>query len=237
MRKGFTLIELLLVIAILGATMMILMPNIGTLGGTQASLATQNAIQLMKYARNMAILNQLPIDVNFAQDGSISVSAQEVVSVATIAGDIDELSSQEDDKSNNAWDDDATTSPPVSKQSKQSEGVKGGSLDEIGITKFHPGVGYTFVEYLDDFEEEKKTANTGFRSQRKSQDELDEEDEDKDYDSDLSLSSRTESYTATIKSNGTCRPFIIRIHDADLPESGTEIRFDLLATGKVLEHE
>lgn len=63
-RRAFTLVELLLVVLILGAVVVISVPNISSvLGGTQSAASLRVLTQMGRYTRSMALLNQVPCEL------------------------------------------------------------------------------------------------------------------------------------------------------------------------------
>ncbi len=237
LRKGFTLIELLIVIAIMGIAMMVAMPNFSAINHTQAAVAAQDAIQLMKYARNMAILNQTPIDVEFASDGTLRVSAQQMQAVNSIANTSETGNASTAQELLERDQSDAGEDEPIDAFSKpsssQKEGVVLSALDEISIEKRHRGIAFTFVDYLDDFDQmhPRKKHTSRYASAKRSP-----PDGVTDFEVEAKLTGHKRSgsgFKVSLKSNGTCRPFSIRIHDHEGDEGGIVIQFDLLATGKV----
>ena len=63
-RRAFTLVELLLVVMILGAVVVVAVPNLDAiLGGTQSSSSLRVLMQMGRYTRSMALLNQVPCEL------------------------------------------------------------------------------------------------------------------------------------------------------------------------------
>ena len=63
-RRAFTLVELLLVILILGVVVVIAVPNLtAVMGGTQSSASLRMLVQMGRYTRSMALLNQVPCEL------------------------------------------------------------------------------------------------------------------------------------------------------------------------------
>ena len=78
--NAFTLVELLLVVVIIGILVTIAAPRVGPLlSGGNLRMGAREFASVCKYARNMALLNQTPVDIVFKQgDNSFSVVAQEI---------------------------------------------------------------------------------------------------------------------------------------------------------------
>jgi prepilin-type N-terminal cleavage/methylation domain-containing protein len=70
-REGFTLVELLLVVAILGIVIAAVVPRLGgLLEGGQVAVAARAVAQAGRYARSMALLHQMPLDLVLRLDGA-----------------------------------------------------------------------------------------------------------------------------------------------------------------------
>ena len=78
--SAFTLVELLLVVVILGVLVAIAAVRSGPLlSGGNLRMGAREFASICKYARNMALLNQTPVDIVFKQgENSFSVVAQEI---------------------------------------------------------------------------------------------------------------------------------------------------------------
>lgn len=69
-RRAFTLLELLMVVAILGIVAAVILPNISAVtGGARSATALRTLVQMGRYARSMALLNQTPVDLVLDLDG------------------------------------------------------------------------------------------------------------------------------------------------------------------------
>ena len=74
-KRGFTLIELLVVLAILGIAVAVVVPQIGNSASTQVSMAAKDTLRLMRYARNMALQTQQPMEIVFSPGRIVLASA------------------------------------------------------------------------------------------------------------------------------------------------------------------
>ena len=69
-RRAFTLLELLMVVAILGIVAAVILPNISAVtGGARSATALRAFVQMGRYARSRALLNQTPVDLVLDLDG------------------------------------------------------------------------------------------------------------------------------------------------------------------------
>jgi prepilin-type N-terminal cleavage/methylation domain-containing protein len=73
--RGFTLIEMLLVVAIIGILVTMLAPRMQMMGGPRVTAAARVLTQLTRYARTMALLNQVETVIRISPDGVIRVDA------------------------------------------------------------------------------------------------------------------------------------------------------------------
>ena len=69
-RRAFTLLELVMVVAILAIVAIIVVPNVaGVTGGARSAMALRSLVQMGRYARSMALLNQTPVELVLDLDG------------------------------------------------------------------------------------------------------------------------------------------------------------------------
>ena len=88
-RRAFTLLELLMVVAILGIVAAVVLPNVSAVtAGARSATALRTLVQMGRYARSMALLNQTPVDLVLDLDGR-RLSVEPAEKTAAPAPDVD----------------------------------------------------------------------------------------------------------------------------------------------------
>lgn len=222
MRRGFTLIELLIVMAILTVTMAIIVVSAGAVSATQLAMASKDSLRLMRYARNMALQTQQPITLTF-EPGVITIASAFDSVTATPASDIETYTS---------LDQDDTPSTSSSEDSEKASARKGstltaGDIEEVGLVKYYEGVAFEFIGFNDSIQVGRSVNRDKKDFDRRIAGEADEEAGDlKRKESD--------TFSVTVRANGTTRPFTIRIYDSEAPDDeGNLITVDFLCTATI----
>lgn len=210
MRRGFTLIELLVVLAILAITAVIVVPAIGRSATTQVSMATKDSLRLMRYARNMALQTQQPVYLTFSP-GKIVLSPTEGGAVAP---------SEENPEKGK----------PDAKKGKRAlpaNAVEGGDVEEVGLTKHYAQVAFTLLGFDDSIRQGRSADSKQSDFARRG---LSEEPLQK---------GEGETFTITVRANGTTRPFSMRVHEKDAASDsgGDRVAFDFLCSGTIADKE
>ncbi len=214
MRRGFTLLELLIVMAILGVMMAIVVPSMGALPSTQVSMAAKDSLRLMRYARNMAIQTQQPVVLTFA-NGSIAIS-----------------SSYDKDVKPAAEGEATTSTKPIGTSAKEGQfAVNAGRIDTIGLEKKYDAVAFEFLGYNDTVSVY-RASETPADIQRRTI------TSSTSLDGVMTRSTEEESFSITVRANGTTRPFSIRVYERENDQStGDTITFDFLCSGTIHDDE
>lgn len=206
-RAGFTLIELLIVLGILGVMALAIIPSFANMGGLQVSIAAKDSLRLMRYARRVAIQTQQPVTVTFSP-GQIRVSVLE-----------DEEQTEEEltdtQKDDDKGDQETNTKAPR----KPSDRIEENEVDTFNITRACEKVAFAFEQYDDHL----VSADKGQDFRRRVAGQDDEEERKREND----------TFTITVRANGTTRPFTMRVYERDSDSKGDTLSFDFLCAGTI----
>ncbi len=206
-RAGFTLIELLIVLGILGVMALAIIPSFANMGGLQVSIAAKDSLRLMRYARRVAIQTQQPVTVTFSP-GQIRVSVLE-----------DEEQTEEEltdtQKDDDKGDQETNTKAPR----KPSDRIEENEVDTFNITRACEKVAFAFEQYDDHL----VSADKGQDFRRRVAGQDDEEERKRESD----------TFTITVRANGTTRPFTMRVYERDSDSKGDTLSFDFLCAGTI----
>lgn len=242
-REAFTIIELLIVISIILILAVTVMPNIGAgISGTQLAATSRSLVQAARFARTMALLHQVEMELSLtsAAEGLHSVEpgrdgkppkgvALIEVRLANSAGlrgsdvPVDGAVPAESgaDAADEAFADESGTGGPTARESTDTalgdfaEGMH--SVFACGLSRFE------FSRFLDDDgdSEPEPRAPSG--------------DAGAPADGEGGEESRN-ALTFRFEADGTCRPFEVRVRDGEDGPAFT-IRVDRWGKGEVLRDE
>lgn len=216
-RLGFTLIELLLVLAILGAIVAVVVPTMGPgLVGTQLTVSSRSLLQASRYARTMAILHQANTEVVLTsakdEDGKGVIEVRAASSAMPFADDIEtpveETSFNGDnfDLSSDEADNLSTNSPTLPSTNE--------IFSEAVSSKFEcKGISFIFEGY-DDVVDGEEAVDTPAAN----------DEESEEYP----------QIVLQFNSNGTCRPFTIRVCSGE--DLSYLVKVNAIGVGKIEEY-
>ena len=227
---GFTIVELLMVIVIIGVVTAIVVPRIGAaMSGGRLRVGARSVVQSARYARTMALLHQIDIDLvlDAAQEkGRIRVEAAPLSGERADGGTTGRI---ELDSGDGGDDPDAaagkTQAHPADEMAPQGQvrfaagdGQYGSAIasgaqvsaaalaDEIATEIESPGCTYEFLGYTDKFGEPSEMKTSGGNGE-------------------------DEKYRVRFRSNGTCRPFNVKVTTGE--SESLYVSFDILGTATV----
>lgn len=262
-RNGFTLIELLLVVAMMGVLVTIATPHIAAaLGGGRLRMGARAVVSAGRYARTMALLNQTPVDLTIElATGAIRIEAREAARVsglgmsdlealtnavgytdalvetsarrrASLAGGFG-LAVSKQDREDWAWEtgaeeDDgaalmAQRLAEIAEQSGEDTEAGGGAIptasevsfaDSVNVERQLEGVRVKFLGYRDEVESYSVYART--------------------FEDAGDRGARDEgSVTIRYRANGTVRPHVFHVMDAEEPGSMMTVRVNAVGSAKI----
>ncbi len=190
-RKAFTLVELLIVIIIIGVMAFVVGPSVTT-GSDYARLkaASRGVVQLSRYARTMALLRQVPVDLVYASDGKLRVEPAAAVGEKLISADAFVRTNLLDEA-------EEIVTPSV--RGESAAATAGGSsyqMADLEIEREYKQISFHFEGYTD-------TMDGGGRSGGLSPSWARGAPEEEEGGS--------ASFRVHYRSNGTCRPHRVRI--------------------------
>ena len=207
MRRGFTLIELLIVLVIMAAVMTIFIPSYSAMASVQISHAAQDSLRILRYARNMALQTQTPITITFSP-GQIRLEA-----VADTRPQLTyTVAEAEPETSSIVRSGHRTAEAEEAESNPKATSAKDTAAVQGGITRRYDRVAFAFEGYDD-------TVGEALRGHP-----ADNIDED------------AGTFSITVRTNGTVRPFTLRIYDRGGDGTGGDlVRFDFLCSGTIDE--
>lgn len=208
-RAGFTLIELLVVLVIAAVMVAVVLPNFTTgSDGVKLRVAARGVVQMARYARTMAVLQQAPMHLTILPSGELRVERQAAtgnspLSTRSAVGEVHEAGTTED----------------VADNAGTEAGASGGyEMATLETVRHYEGV--TFVVTTDE-----TVDLDDYSGLRVTEDEL--EDEDLNVQTMIAI---------PFESNGQCLPFEVKIWIAgnDLGDSMT-VKVDRFGMARVVE--
>lgn len=190
-HAAFTLVELLVVIVILGIMAMMLGPTF-TAGTdmTRVRTAARGVMQMSRYARTMAVLYQIPVELELGEDGGVRVGRGDNQGNKNTS--IAEPTQPKADEENTIEHSNNTTGE------KHSQGQTY-TMTDLEADKLYPQV--RFVVKLDDL----NITERELRNRRL----FDERERENTYDD--AENTHVKTVKILYESNGRCLPYQVRI--------------------------
>ncbi len=217
-KRGFTLIELLVVLVIFGVMAGLITTSlVGSSEVANVRSAARGFVQLSRYARTMAVLHQKPMQFSFTESGQLRVTPHGAARDATSL-----VSARAFATTNTLVDAEATTAAELERE--EDTGGAEYSMADIQASQNYKQVKITFAEYLD-------VAEDGWTARMR-----------------LALSGNDTSVTNELeevssqtlilyRSNGTCRPYRVKISADEGDSYALTISIDRLGVAKIDEDE
>jgi len=226
MKRGFTLVELLVVIVIIGVMASMIGPTF-TSGSdaVRVKTATRGVMQMSRYARTMALLHQMPLDLVFSSAGGVSVSpvgasgGGGLVSSAAFGVTNAAVAAEEKEAAN-----DAAAAAPA--EDKKGGGGSSYVMADLEIEKKYEQVTFTFDGFTDSLSEG--------RSKRE---EVANVQQEESPNADEANGEPVQSFRVRYKSNGTCRPYRVKVAAGGDSSYSVTVVIDMLGIAKVEEDE
>lgn len=206
-RAGFTLIELLIVLGILGMMALVVVPSFSGLASMQVSMAAKDSLRLMRYAHNVAVQTQRPVTLTFAP-GLIRLTPGGAAEGEEAPGAGEEAAPAEDGGAREPKGD-----------------IEGGDVSTFGLAKRYKDVAFAFVGYDDTITQGRNLAGEKADFGRRVAGQVGEE----------ARKQAAETFSVTVRANGTTRPFTLRIFPKDAETGGDVVSFDFLCAGTIGE--
>ena len=221
MRRGFTLVELLIVIVIIGVMVTMIGPTF-TAGSDSARVktASRGVMQLSRYARTMALLHQTPLELVFTSDGKVSVSASGGAGVGLVSARAFAVTNA----AIAAAEQDAADSERAEAAAATGGGGAAYVMADLAIEQKFEQVTFIFEGYTD-------TLGDG-RAERDEPSEPSQEAEPSD-----AKAEPVQTFRVHYKSNGTCRPYKIKIAAGSEDAFSVTAVIDMLGIAKIEEEE
>ena len=221
-HRGFTMVELLVVLVIIGVMALVIGPTFTTGSDiARVKTATRGAMQMSRYARTMALLHQTPVELVFTSDGVLRVEQVEGAGVSLVSAKAfastnvtgEAALPEEADPAERAG---ASGRPDGSEGGPQGGGA-GYVMADLNIEKKYEQVVFRFEGYTDSLDDG-RTAKESDKEDTEGTDEV-------------------ETVRIRYQSNGTCRPYKVRVAAAGDEAWSMTVVIDVLGAARVEEED
>ena len=220
------MVELLVVIVIIGVMAALIGPTfIAGSDTARVKTASRGVMQMSRYARTMAILHQTPVDLVFTADGALSVEQ------VALAGE-GVVSDKSFASTNAAATEAEAAAEALSDATEAAEfvtaggSVGGGSsyvMADLNITQKYEQTVFLFEGYSDSMDEGR---SAGDRRKSWGSDAAEEEAGEGGEEA-------VKAFRVRYKSNGTCRPFAVRVAADAEGTYSVKVIVDVLGSAKI----
>lgn len=225
-KSGFTLVELLIVIVILGVMAAMIGPTFTTGSAiARTKTASRGVIQLSRYARTMALLHQTPVELVYTSDGTLRVEQVGSVGESIVSAKAFASTNAEEMAEAPVAEEEVFAAKEKAGGAEQQGGGASYVMADLNMEKTFDGVAFIFKGYSDSMDDgHSRKVGKGLKARSKPEPEESENEGDK-------------SFRVRYKSNGTCRPYGVRVTSGGEETFALTVNIDVLGSAKVEEED
>ena len=204
-------------LAVLGVLAAVVLPMVS--GGSDMSrvrVATRGVMQMSRYARTMAVLHQNAMELVFSENGKLSVEME-----AGGGGGDSIVSAKAFSTTNAVADAEAAQMAELTAEHGDDTGGGGYAMADVNTEQTYEQVRFIFLGYSD-------TADAGRYSSLPSS---------STFSDDVNSTEESATVRVRYKSNGTCRPYSVKVTVEGEDAFSLTVNVDMLGAAKVVEDE